>query len=103
MSELSEPVTTGCRGAPGAVIGTPDEKWGELVAALIVASDPALTEEGLIAHCRKRVAGYKCPKRIVLVSSLASTATGKLPVMVSPHRLPTPGRRSRYGPRDRSG
>ena len=48
MSKLSEPVSTGCRGAPGAVIGTPDEKWGELVTTLIVASDPALTEEELI-------------------------------------------------------
>ena len=61
MSELSEPVTTGCHGAPGAVIGTPDEKWGELVTALIVASDPALTEEELIAHCRTRLAGYSAP------------------------------------------
>jgi acyl-CoA synthetase (AMP-forming)/AMP-acid ligase II len=44
---------------------------------LIVASDPALTEEELIAHCRTRLAGYKCPKRIVFVDSLARTATGK--------------------------
>ena len=51
---------------------------GELVTALIVASDPALTEEELIAHCRTRLAGYRCPKRIVSVDSLARTATGRL-------------------------
>ncbi len=35
---------------------------GELVTALIVASNPALTEEELIAHCRTRLAGYKWPQ-----------------------------------------
>jgi fatty-acyl-CoA synthase len=62
---------------------------GELVTALIVASDPALTEEELIAHWT-RLAGYKCPKRIVFVDSLPMTATGKLQVMSLPHRCQHP-------------
>jgi acyl-CoA synthetase (AMP-forming)/AMP-acid ligase II len=60
-----------------AVIGIPDEKWGELVTALVVLATPATSDE-LIAHCRTRLAGYKCPKRVDFVDSLARTATGKL-------------------------
>ncbi|WP_436789359.1 AMP-binding protein [Yinghuangia sp. YIM S10712] len=60
-----------------AVIGTPDEKWGELVTGLVVAADD-VTAEDLVAHCRTRLAGYKCPKRIEFVESLPRTATGKL-------------------------
>jgi acyl-CoA synthetase (AMP-forming)/AMP-acid ligase II len=61
-----------------AVIGIPDEKWGELVTALVVTDGSAVTIEELIAHCRTELAGYKCPKRIEFVESLARTATGKL-------------------------
>lgn len=62
-----------------AVIGIPDDKWGELVTALVV-KDPEsdVTAEALIAHCRASLAGYKCPKRIEFVDQLARTATGKL-------------------------
>ena len=62
-----------------AVIGIPDEKWGELVFALVVKKPgSALTEKQLIAHTRTKLAGYKCPKRIEFRSELARTATGKL-------------------------
>ncbi|RNI19031.1 AMP-binding protein [Flexivirga caeni] len=61
-----------------AVIGIPDEKWGELVTALVVTNDDELTAEALIAHCRERLAGYKCPKRIDFTDDLPRTATGKL-------------------------
>jgi len=62
-----------------AVIGIPDEKWGELVIALVVKKPGSpLTEEELIAHSRTRLAAYKCPKRIEFRSGLARTATGKL-------------------------
>ncbi|WP_456695686.1 AMP-binding protein [Aeromicrobium sp. P5_D10] len=60
-----------------AVIGVPDEKWGELVIALVV-KDGDVSEQELIEHCRGRLAGYKCPKRIEFRDSLARTATGKL-------------------------
>lgn len=63
-----------------AVIGIPDEKWGELITALVVLDpdeDP-VDDAGLIAHCRTHLAGYKCPKRIEFREELARTATGKL-------------------------
>jgi len=62
-----------------AVIGVPDEKWGEKVIALVVKKPGSpLTEEQLIAHSRTRLAAYKCPKQIEFRSELARTATGKL-------------------------
>ena len=62
-----------------AVIGVPDEKWGELVTALVVvAPGSEVSSDELIAFCRERLAGYKCPKRIELRDELARTATGKL-------------------------
>jgi fatty-acyl-CoA synthase len=61
-----------------AVIGIPDEKWGELVTGLVVTDGSEVTAADLIAHCRASLAGYKCPKRIEFVDSLPRTATGKL-------------------------
>ena len=62
-----------------AVIGVPDERWGEAVTALVVLAPGAdVAPEDLIAFCKERLAGYKCPKRIEIRESLARTATGKL-------------------------
>jgi fatty-acyl-CoA synthase len=63
-----------------AVIGIPDEKWGELVTALVVlapGSEP-VGEADLIAYSKTKLAGYKCPKKIEFRDVLARTATGKL-------------------------
>jgi acyl-CoA synthetase (AMP-forming)/AMP-acid ligase II len=60
-----------------AVIGIPDEKWGELITALVVKEGDVTTDD-LVAHCRTLLAGYKCPKRIDFVDKLPRTATGKL-------------------------
>jgi acyl-CoA synthetase (AMP-forming)/AMP-acid ligase II len=61
-----------------AVIGIPDEKWGELVTALVVTDGSGVTAEDLITHCRGALAGFKCPKRVEFVTELPRTATGKL-------------------------
>jgi fatty-acyl-CoA synthase len=61
-----------------AVIGIPDEKWGELVTGLVVTNGDGASAEELIKHCRESLAGYKCPKRIEFVDALPRTATGKL-------------------------
>lgn len=62
-----------------AVIGIPDEQWGEKVIALVVpAPGASLTEADVIAHCRTKLAGYKCPKNVEFREALARTATGKL-------------------------
>ena len=60
-----------------AVIGIPDGKWGEMVTALVVAEGD-VDGPALIAHCRTKLAGYKCPKRVDFVDELPRTATGKL-------------------------
>lgn len=62
-----------------AVIGVPDDRWGELVLALVVpASGSSLTADDIIAHAHTRLAGYKCPKRVEFRDVLDRTATGKL-------------------------
>ena len=45
-----------------AAIGVPDERSGEAVKIVVVRKDPALTEDALLAHCRKHLTGYKVPR-----------------------------------------
>ena len=59
-----------------AVIGEPDERWGEAVVGVVVASH--VDEASLIAHVRSRLAGYKTPKRIRFVDTLPLNASGKV-------------------------
>lgn len=62
-----------------AVIGVPDEKWGELVMALVVRTPGStISEDDLIAYVKTKLAGYKCPKKVEFREALARTATGKL-------------------------
>jgi fatty-acyl-CoA synthase len=62
-----------------AVIGVPDAKWGETVKALVVlAPGTEASEAEIIAHCKSRLAGYKCPTSVDFRDELARTATGKL-------------------------
>ncbi|HET8620903.1 MAG TPA: AMP-binding protein [Acidimicrobiales bacterium] len=65
-----------------AVIGVPDDEWGETVLAVVqvragVEPSEALAAE-LIAHCRDHLAHYKCPRRVDFVDSLPRTDAGKL-------------------------
>ncbi|WP_262403191.1 AMP-binding protein [Actinomadura sp. CNU-125] len=62
-----------------AVIGVPDDKWGETVKALVVLAPGAdATEAELIRWCKDRAAGYKAPTSVEFRDELARTATGKL-------------------------
>ena len=60
-----------------AVIGIPDERWGEAVCAFVVLSADC-TETGLAEHCRTLIASYKKPKQIRFVEELPRLATGKV-------------------------
>ena len=61
-----------------AVVARPDELWGEVpVAFVTLKAGQELTEEELIAFCRERLAGYKCPKAIFF-GELPKTSTGKI-------------------------
>ena len=79
-----------------AVVGLPDEQWGELVVAYVVASDPALDGAALEAHTRDHpmLAGYKRPRLYRFVDELPMTATGKK-VHYKVRELANPRRRRR--------
>jgi long-chain acyl-CoA synthetase len=62
-----------------AVVGVPDDLWGEVVAAVVVpAAGLGLDETTLEAHCRATLAGYKVPRRWVRADSLPRNAYGKV-------------------------
>ncbi|MDT5074309.1 MAG: hypothetical protein QOH82_3629 [Mycobacterium sp.] len=62
-----------------SVIGVPDEKWGEAVCAVVVPDDRVPpTLESLQQHVRTTLAGYKVPRRLVLVAELPVLASGKV-------------------------
>ena len=63
-----------------AVIGIPDERWGEAVLAIVVPKEGAsVTEHEIIEHCRGLIAGYKCPKQVVIRSEpLPKSGPGKI-------------------------
>ena len=62
-----------------AVIPVPDDKWGEVPGALVVAKPGSnVTDADLIEFCRSRIAHYKCPRFLEFVENLPKTATGKI-------------------------
>ena len=60
------------------VIGMPDEKSGEAVAAVVVRSDPSLTEDALIEYCKEDLTNYKRPRYIFFADELPKTNVGKI-------------------------
>ena len=65
-----------------AVIGLPHADFGEGVTAIVVAADPPLqpplTEEAVMTQLKARLAGYKCPKRVLFLTELPRNAMGKV-------------------------
>ncbi len=62
-----------------AVVGAPDEKWGEMVAAVIcVREGHTVTGAEITAFCREEIAGYKRPRRLAFIKELPKNASGKV-------------------------
>lgn len=62
-----------------AVIGVPDDTWGESVKAVVSLHPGAeATEEELIAHCREHLAKFKCPRTVDVIAALPRNPTGKI-------------------------
>ena len=61
-----------------AAIGIPDERSGEIVRLYVVRSDPAVSEQDLIAYCRENLTGYKVPRQIEFRDELPKTNVGKI-------------------------
>jgi fatty-acyl-CoA synthase len=64
--------------AEAVVVGVPDEKWGEVGRAFIVArADALLVEADVVAHARTRLAGYKVPKAVFILAEIPRLGSGK--------------------------
>ncbi len=62
-----------------AVIAVPDETWGEVPKAVVVAAPGAdVDADELISYCRQRLASYKCPRSVDVVDELPRNLTGKV-------------------------
>ena len=63
--------------AEAVAFGVPHATWGEEVAAAVVLREPQ-SESAILAHCRDRLADFKCPKKLYIVETIPRTATGKI-------------------------
>jgi len=61
-----------------AIVGVPDERLGEVGVAFVVASGPGIDAGRILEHCTRRLAGFKVPRRVVLLPALPTNATGKV-------------------------
>lgn len=78
-AEVEQAIYTHPGVAEAAVIGVPDERWGEVGRAVVVRRPgSALTESDLLKHLDGRLARYKIPKAVIFVDEIPHNASGKL-------------------------
>jgi acyl-CoA synthetase (AMP-forming)/AMP-acid ligase II len=77
--EVEEALSTHSAVREAAVVGVPDQTWGESVFAFVTTAPGAVvTSEELVAHCRRQIASYKKPRFIKLVDTLPRIFNGKV-------------------------
>jgi fatty-acyl-CoA synthase len=65
--------------AEACVVGVPDERWGEVPAAMIVSEREDWDADAVVAHCRERLASFKCPKHVIVrTERLPRNPSGKV-------------------------
>jgi acyl-CoA synthetase (AMP-forming)/AMP-acid ligase II len=75
--EIDEVMLTHPSVAEAVAFGMPHPTWGEEVAVAVVLKEP-VAEAALAEHCKKHLADFKVPKKIVIVEKIPRTATGKI-------------------------
>jgi long-chain acyl-CoA synthetase len=77
--EVESAISTHPAVAQCAVIGIPSAQWGEAVHAVVVLKENAeAAEDDIKSHCKKRIAGYKCPQSIEFRQELPISGAGKV-------------------------
>ena len=61
-----------------AVIGLPDEKWGEIACAIVVGNQDETSEEDIIACCAEKLSRYKLPKKVIFIEAIPRNPAGKV-------------------------
>jgi fatty-acyl-CoA synthase/long-chain acyl-CoA synthetase len=77
--------------ADAAVVGIPDDRWGETVAAVVRLADraPAPTADELLAHCRRHLAPHKAPRSWFVADAFPLTGSGKVQKFVLQEQIAT--------------
>ena len=77
-TEVEQPILAMAEVLECAVIGVPDDKWGEMITAVVVLKDgEALNAETVIDRCRPKLGGVKTPKAVEFWDAIPKTAVGK--------------------------
>ncbi len=61
-----------------AVIGLPDEKWGEIACAVVVGDESQASEQDIIDHCAQKLSRYKLPKKVIFIDVIPRNPAGKV-------------------------
>ena len=73
-----------------AVIGQESKKWGESPFAIVVRSDEALTEAGVLEYCNGRLARFKQPRAVAFVEEIPRNPSGKILKVILREQFPGP-------------